>query len=127
MWEWKLLPITGFPRALVCIANTIRCRPPGNKYPIGKLRTVAEHCCRQYDDDVITAFHPDIWGVTYHPAALFRTPNRAKLLLRALTRVGELARSGRRPALLMGEKAMHVFLPHLPDGLKKWQNHWEEK
>lgn len=125
-WEWKLLPHTGFVRGDVAIANTLRCRPPGNKYPIGKLRVVAERFCRCHDGKVIKPFHPTHWGVTYHPAALFRTPNRSKIILRALTRAGEIARSGGRPALLMGDKAMGVFVPHLKGGVKKWQGHWEE-
>lgn len=124
VWDWKLLPLTGLGRDRVVIANTIRCRPPANKYPIGKLRTAAERVCRQYDTK-LRSFNPTCYGVTFHPAALFRTPNRARLVKRALERVGELVRDGERPCLLCGEKALSVFLPHLRGGLKKWQGHWE--
>ena len=31
------------------LANVLRCQPPKNHYPVGKLKTQSEACCRQYD------------------------------------------------------------------------------
>lgn len=44
-----LLVQAGISRKEVFIDNVLRCRPPGNKYPTGKQRTLAERHCRQYD------------------------------------------------------------------------------
>lgn len=47
--KYKVLPLAGVKAEQCAFDNTLRCQPPDNKYPVGKDRTSAELCCRQYD------------------------------------------------------------------------------
>jgi hypothetical protein len=108
-------------RILRC--NVLRCRPPANVYPTGELRTAAEKTCRHWDGQ-LNYFNPNIWGVTFHPAEVFRSPREKKFILAALVRLQEHIEAGDRPCLLLGVKAMNQFAPWLSGGMKRWQNHW---
>jgi hypothetical protein len=88
------------------------------------MRTGAIACCRQWDTELVE-FKPTVVGVTFNPAALLRTPQQTKFLLRSLEKAKKLADAGERPLLLMGEEAREVYAPHLHGSMKKWQGHWE--
>ena len=49
LWEYSLLSATGLNRREVFVGNTLRCRPPDNKFPTGELGSKARAHCRAYD------------------------------------------------------------------------------
>lgn len=119
----------GHSREEVLIDNVLRCQPPRRgktqTYPVGKERLEAEKACRHWD--VLTqTWKPNIVGLTYHPASLFRDRQRTVLVEQAVKKAFRFAEIGFRPALLMGEHARDVYMPWLAGALKAWQNHWDE-
>ena len=108
----------GLPRAARLLGNTIRCHPPNNIYPVGKEKTAAEACCRQYDGK-IRDFGAKARLCTYHPAVLFRQPNLLKFVRRAY----ELAARSERSQVLLGARSRGVFWPALRGAEKRWQRH----
>lgn len=111
----------GYKRSDIFIDNTIRCHPPQNKYPTGELRKDAEATCRHWDV-WLDKFNPNVIGVTFHPASLFRQRQRTRLIEAAVSKLFGYYEQGYRPLLLMGAKAMNVFLPDLPgNSVKNWQ------
>lgn len=125
-WLRRLIYQNGFKREDVLIANCLRCRPPENLYPIGKMRVEAERNCRQYDDKLIE-FNPTLYIVTLHPAMLLRSSAMMRLVQKDVRMAFEKAKEGHRVCLLMGDKAMHLVAPWLKDGVKKWRGHWWEQ
>lgn len=100
------------------------CRPPGNNYPTGKLRKEAESFCRQYDDK-LRAFNPNLFVVSLHPSALLRSSAATRLVRLDCQKAFKFAEEGYKVLLLMGDKAMGVFLPHL-SGVKRWRGSYFE-
>jgi len=128
-WETKVLLPLDLRREDILICNTIRCRPPRNSYPTGELRKQAESACRHWDGK-LDEFNPDIFIVTFHPAAClpFRTPQFFPFLVRAHELAKKFMEEGRRPLILMGDKAMNLKAPWLEGGVKRWERHfWEAK
>ncbi len=115
----------GTNRNEVVVANTIRSRFGNNDFPGGDLRGPAVQACRHWDDAII-AYSPDVWGVSYHPSAAFRTPQWRLYIMRAIERSLVLREQGHRPAILCGNEAMNAFLPHLKGGVGRWKCHFEE-
>jgi hypothetical protein len=126
LWLKKLIEIHGYKREDVLIANTLRCRPPGNKYPIGKLKESAELHCRAYDDKIVK-FDPDLYLVTIHPAMLLRSSAMTRLVQRDLAKAFEFAAQGYRPIVLAGETSKSLAASHLHGGVKGWRGHWWEQ
>lgn len=130
-WLWQLIVKNGRRREDVLICNTLRCRPRGNgdrkaqlnDFPTGKLREEAERNCRQYDEK-LREFAPDTFVVTLHPAMLLRSTAMTRLVKKDVGLAFELAEKGRRVAVLMGDKAMHLVAPWLKNGVKGWRGHW---
>lgn len=54
-----LLAQAGIRRSETFVDNVLRCRPPSNKYPVGKARVGAEKHCRQYDR-IGKDIHPNV-------------------------------------------------------------------
>ena len=126
-WEREVLWPLGLRREDFIIGNSLHCRPPRNEYPTGKLRKDAEEACRHWDDK-INEFNPDIYIVTFHPAAClsYRSPQFLQFLIKAHQMAKKFAAEGRRPCLLLGQKAMNLKAPWLRGGVKKWNRHfWE--
>lgn len=140
LWERQLLEPLGLARSDILIVNTLRCRPPGNKYPIGKLRKEVEIKCRQYDtwsqagDGVmvdnrgIGTWNPDTYVITEHPASILHSGAIGKLrLLRAhIKRAVAIADCGCRPCVVMGRVAFDLLWPGLSKhgGLRAWAGHY---
>jgi uracil-DNA glycosylase len=118
-WQKALIESLGYSRSDVLICNSLRCHPPKNQYPTGKLRKEAEKHCRHWDSSLVQ-FNPTIFLVTLHPAALLRTPNLTLLVLADLKKAFTLSQT-ERPCVLMGDKAMSVFAPFLKGGVKRWR------
>ncbi|MCE5308921.1 MAG: hypothetical protein LLG20_14880, partial [Acidobacteriales bacterium] len=127
----KLFGAAGLAREDVLICNTLRCRPfgnegagkDGNKYPTGKLRTSAEKTCRQYDF-AIREWRPDAFVITMHPSGLLHTPMIMRLVQSHVKLAVRLAKQGRRPCIIFGDKAKELLAPQLEGGLKRWMGHW---
>jgi len=123
-WLRGLMEPFGLRREDVLIANVLRCHPPKNTYPTGKLRDLAEHHCRQYDE-AIRAFSPNLFIVTFHPAAILRTPAYYEPTKRAVEKALGFLERGFRPCLLMGDKAAKLVFPIIAEeNLTRWQGHW---
>ena len=125
MWLKRLVERLGYKREDVFVGNTLRCRPPNNVYPVGDLAKKAARACRQYDQSV-RAFNPNLFVVSYHPAAILRTPSLYRSTLRSVDLAFKKAAEGYRPCVLMGDTALHLVAPHLRGGLKLWNRHWWE-
>ena len=131
------LRMCGLARHEVAIFNTLRCNPSHNIYPTDQLKVLAEKTCRQYDDRLLD-YDPTVVGLTYHPAATFRTPSYIAFIEASARKVASLAGEGERPLLIMGKVGFHAnglewlrggrdeCVP--AEGLKKWQGHlWRLK
>ncbi len=129
LWVKRLVEKLGYKREDVFIGNTLRCRPNtdgvANKYPLGDMARKAERACRQYDGQV-RAFNPDLFIVSYHPAAILRTPALYRSTLRSVELAFTKAQEGYRPLCIMGDTALHLVAPHLHGGLRVWNRHWFE-
>lgn len=139
LWEKKLLAPLGYQREDVLIVNTIRCRPPNNQYPKGNVAIHAQQLCRQYDDvhgpvdcdgtlipGGIRKFDPNLFMITEHPAALFRSPAMTRMIMRHMDKAFAKAKDGWRVCILMGAQAMHLVAPELTGGIKHWHGHYFE-
>ena len=132
LWIHKLIEKLGYHREDVLIANTLRCNPPKNFYPTGNLRLKAEQACRYWDryhgEDGspvprgIASFNPTICVLSYHPAAILRTPALYKPTLRAVELAFKFASRGERPVVAMGDVPMSLLAPWAvgKGGLKVW-------
>lgn len=128
MWE-KIVPYAGLTRKDFLISNTIRCRPPDNKYPSSFLKRNAENNCRMYDRRLLD-FDPNIFIITYHPASVFRQLVYMRLIQKDIERAKEFYDRGYRPLVLMGDKAVSL-LNDTPfkvgkGGLRMWRGHYWE-
>jgi uracil DNA glycosylase superfamily protein len=133
-FEKRIINKLGYKRNDVAFFNTIRCRPPGNVYPTGQLRTHAEQLCRQYDfiqgrgldKGGIVGYNPNVFIATFHPAAAFRTPAIYRLILRDVEKAFRFAEKGFRPLVLAGNAAMELIWPWTRNkgGLRIWRSHW---
>ena len=133
-----LLAPFGLTRSDVFIGNSIRCYPGVAKYPTGSLRHQAEGACRHWDnfhgDDQghivsrgIAHYAPNLFVITYHPAAALRVPSLLDPVKRSIEKAVFFADRQYRPCVLMGEKAAHLVFPQITKGgLNKWQGHWFE-
>lgn len=134
LWLNKLIRPAGLEREDCLIANTMRCRPPDNKYPTGKLRKHVEELCRQYDDSHgegwnlvekgLRSFNPNAFVIGMHPAALLRSSAAMRLVRKAVELTKWLADVGYRPCLIMGDKGMGIVAPYLDGGVKRWNRHY---
>lgn len=123
--KYNILEPLGIKREDLFLANTIRCNPPGNNYPIGKMAQEAREKCRHWDDK-LNSFGEDLYIVTWHPAAIFRTPPLVKFVMRSFQLAQQRVAEGRRPLLLCGDKAVSLKMPWLKGGVKRWQrSEWE--
>ncbi|HEX5787896.1 MAG TPA: uracil-DNA glycosylase [Woeseiaceae bacterium] len=119
----EMLRSLGLARDRVYIANTVKCRPPGNRNPTG----AEAQACRAFLDRQIELVAPDVivavgkvsagnllgtdepigrlrgrahrlgtipLVVTYHPAYLLRSPAQKRLVWADLCLARELAQSG---------------------------------
>lgn len=136
LWTWELIGKLGYKRSDVLIANTIRCRPPENKYPTGQVRVGAETCCRQYDrisrrdgaqiNEGIATWNPNLYIVTFHPAAILRTRALMRLVRKDMEKAFSFAEQGYRPCVIMGDKALSLLAPWTRGrgGVKAWRSHF---
>lgn len=130
-WLWQLVVRNGYKREDVLLCSVLRCRPRGNgdrkaqlnDFPTGKLREEAERNCRQYDER-LKEFAPDTYVVTLHPKMLLTSAAMTRLVKKDVKLAFDLAERGRRVAVLMGDKAMHLVAPWLKNGVKGWRGHW---
>lgn len=141
-WLWWLIESLGFSRADVAVFNTLRCHPPGNSYPVARGRKEAELSCRQYDGvhgtglvlGGVADFEPDVMILSFHPAAVLRSNNLAPLLgnrigsehTGVLAKAFRFAAAGRRPVVVMGDKAKELVAPEFGEGITKWVGHVQE-
>ena len=116
-WLRKLIEPNGYTREDCVICNTIRCRPPDNKYPTGKMRVHAETFCRRYDTE-LKRFNPNFYVCSLHPSALLRSPAALRLVQADVQKAFKFAEKGYRPVVLFGEKAAKKFLG-VDVGIKK--------
>ncbi len=128
MWE-KIVPYANLSRSDFIISNTIRCRPPENKYPSSFLKRNAENNCRRYDS-YINDFDPNIFIITYHPASVFRQLVYQRLIQEDIKKAKEFYEKGYRPLVLMGDKAVSL-LDDTPfkvgkGGLRMWRGSYFE-
>lgn len=100
-WEREFLWPLGIKRADLIICNALRCYPNGGEFPTGKVKVEALAHCRHWDR-LVEEWKPNVWGVSFNPAALMRNPQQTKFLIRSLKRARDLAREGRRVCLLLG-------------------------
>ncbi len=135
-WERAYLVPFGKDRSNVLIANTLRCRLEGNIYPLGHDRKIAELHCRRWDayqgGDLgkpvpggLTAFAPNLFIATYHPAAVLRGAAKEDHIRAHVGKAFRFAEMGYRPLVLMGDKAINLIRPQFAQ-LKKWAGHWWE-
>lgn len=136
LWIHKLIEKLGYHRSDVLIANTLRCRPPENRYPTGDLRTKAEQACRYWDKfhgengvpvaSGISSYAPTICVLSYHPAAILRTPALYKPTLRSMELAFKFALRGERPVVAMGDVPASLLAPWIvgKGGLKVWNRHY---
>ena len=115
--KW-IIPRAGLSGVSYSKANCLRCHPPGNKYPQGKLRAAAEASCRQYD-----VISPKDFGYvvcTLHPAGVMRGKyDLLPLIVRDFARAGLLLGQGESVLVLMGLEALELHAPWLRQA-KKW-------
>ena len=144
LWEYAFFKPLGLSRDEVIIANTIRCFPGYDKktqdikYPIGYTRDVAERTCRQYDGrhgedgelvhGGIEQWNPNLFYLTYHPAAVLRTRAYFFLVKKNVQRAFEFSRMGYRVCIVMGGKGAALVMSHIEGsgGLDTWNGHWFE-
>lgn len=141
-WFFYLIESMGWQRADIAVFNTLRCRPDKNNYPIAKLRFDAERRCRQYDnvhgtsmrEGGLASWDADCLVFSFHPAMVLRSQNMAPLLGNKLgdefqgvmAKAFRLAEAGRRPLVLLGDKAKELIAPEFGEGITKWVGHIED-
>src|SRR2546428_1404067 len=107
-----IIPRAGLQGYPMSKCNTIRCHPPGDKYPTGKVRRAAEAQCRQYDR--LTPADFDVTLITLHPAGVMRTKfDPLPLIIRDFQRAKMILDQGRSVLVLMGTEAMDLWAPNL--------------
>ena len=137
-WLKALVNPLGYTREDCIISNVLRCFPENMEYPSFPYRQPAEKACRYYDDKHgvngklfpggIKDFNPNIFLLTYHPAAILRTKAYLKIVRSDVKKAFNFYEEGWRPCLLMGAKAGALFLPFIEGngGLDNWHSHiWE--
>ena len=74
----------------------------------------------------ILSFDPNIFVLTFHPAAVLRTRAYFFLVKEEVKRAHEFARMGYRPLICMGGKAGALVFPRMEGngGLDSWHGHW---
>lgn len=118
------------------------CMPPSLKYPIGQLRKDAEAYCRRYDSvqgiglepGGLAAFDADCFIISIHPSAVLRSNQMTPLLQHkvaddfggTLAKAFRLYKAGRRPLVLLGDKAKDLVAPEFAEGVTKWVGHIED-
>ena len=128
-----IIPRAGLQGYPMSKCNTIRCHPPGDKYPTGKVRRAAEAQCRQYDQ--VTPADFDVTLVTLHPAGVMRTKfDPLPLIIRDFQRAKMLLDQGKSVLVLMGTEAMDLWAPDLRHpqkgsnyGVTDWRGHYWAK
>lgn len=132
----------GYTRADCLLANVLGCMPLSLKYPIGQLRKDAESYCRRYDGlhgiglepGGLLSFNADCFIISIHPAAVLRSNQMTPLLQHdvagefggTIAKAFRLAAAGRRPLVLLGDKAKDLVAPEFAEGVTKWVGHVEE-
>jgi uracil-DNA glycosylase len=135
-WLRCFIESLGLKRDQVAIFNTLRCKPPNNNYPIGKMRMLAEEHCRIWDNKQgrnlevggIHSYAPNLFVATFHPSAVLRTPPYHRLVVMDMEKAYKYARMGYKPLVLMGETALTLVAPWTEHkgGVKTWRGHvWE--
>lgn len=122
LFTYRLITELGYTRSDVLLANTIRCNPPGNAYPVGALRKQAELRCRQYDK-ALDEYDPNYFVVTLHPAVLLRTWSLLRVIQADMMKSQRFAAKGHRVLVLLGEKATGLVLPGIDGGVTRWRGH----
>ncbi len=142
-WERALLRPLGLSRDDVIIANTLRCQPPKNLYLIGPVAKKAQQICRQYDyfhggsgaahgggeegemqPRGIADWDPNLFVVTYHPAAILRERAFYRLALADFEKAARYTERGWRVCVLCGDKAASVVWPLVAKGgVEAWRGH----
>jgi len=122
-WESRYLVPLGIDRDKLLITNTLRCNPPQNVYPTSWLKRQSEELCRQYDTG-IKIFDPNLWIVTYHPAAALRIPVYSRFIYRDIEKGLDFTHRGYRVCIVMGEKALQLLKQSSKPSLTNWHGHF---
>lgn len=110
--------------------NVLRCHPPGDQYPTGKIRRAAEQQCRQYDR--LTPEDFDIVLVTLHPSGVMHNKfDPLPLIINDFQRAEWLLTKNLNVMVLMGGEAMELWAPNLKHpvkgetfGVTDWRGHY---
>lgn len=121
-WLDQLIRPLGHEKSDILVAHTIRCKPPAG-YPKGTLAKHGLALCRQYDTEIL-AFDPNLFLITEHPKALFKTPAMTRYVQKHIEKAFKHAAAGWRVCVLMGAQAMTLVAPELAGGVQKWHGHW---
>ena len=138
-WERALLRPLGLCRDEVIIANCLRCRPWGppklpNQFPSGPLAKKVMQICRQYDffhgqagslvPRGLADWDPNLFVITYHPAAILRERAFYRLALADFEKAGRYMEKGWRVCVLCGDKAASLVWPLVnKGGVEAWRGH----
>lgn len=124
-WKEFVWPV-GLREEDILVSNVVRCYSNSGDFPTGKLGIVAQKTCEEVWGGPLREFNPNVFIVSVDPTKLFKSPNQAKFLKRAMVRVKEFIEEGKRPCLLLGPEAKAKFAPWLNGAMKQWQGHWWE-
>src|SRR5271165_6709626 len=116
--HWVLKNV-GLSRPQVFVDSTLRCCPPGDKYPTGAVRKKAEAWCRQYD-----RFDESLAMVTLAPVSLSSDPAPLPLVVRSFAKALDFSAQGERVLLLCGGKTADVWLGYASNA-SRWMHHYE--
>lgn len=124
-WKEFVWPV-GLRNEDILVSNVVRCYSNSGDFPTGKDGALAVKQCGEIWGGSLRQFNPNVIGVSVDPTTLYKSPNQAKFLRRALVRAKEFIDEGKRPCLLLGPEAKAKFAPWLNGPMKQWQGHWWE-
>ena len=130
LWWWMMKP-SGLQRSEVGIFNTLHCFP-GKKldgtiaYPAGDIRKKAEACCSTLWLEELRKWNPTISISCLHPAGLARQIAPLPMALRAIERAKLFASRGERVLILMGGKAVKMWMGY-GESVTKFVAHWQDE
>lgn len=110
----KIAGPLGLERGDFYIDHTIRCRTPGDAWPVGAKGEGAREGCRTWDREGFLGWRPTKYVISYSPRDLREQPAVHRLVESSVQRAMRLVEEGERPAILCGAEVTKVFLPHLP-------------